>query len=98
MPSFAVRPDDVGIAATLTARDGPALDEARRLVSVAVGSALASSDGVLAAAVQGFGQVETAVLAVLGEATAALAAGLGSAAEAYASADAAVASGLGGGR
>lgn len=96
MPSFAVRPDDLEAAAALTARDGPALDEVGRLVAAAVASATASTEGPLAAAVEGYGQVEAAVSATLGEAASVLSAGLGSAAGAYASADTAIASRFGG--
>ena len=96
MPSFAVRPDDLGAAAALTAGDGPALDEVRRLVAAALASASGSIEGSLAAAVEGYGQVESTVAVTLGDARSVLATGLGSAAGAYASTDAAVASGFGG--
>ena len=95
MPSFAVRPDDLGAAAALTASAGPALDEVRRLVAAAVDLALGSTDGALAAAVEGYGRVESAVAMTLGEAVSVLSAGLGVAAGEYASADAAAASGFG---
>ena len=95
MPWFAVRPDDLRTAGALTAVDGPALGEVRRLVLAAVDAALGSTDGVLAAAVEGYGRVECGVAVTLGEAVSVLSAGLGAAAEGYAPTDAAVASGFG---
>src|SRR5690242_14878128 len=97
MPSFSVRPDDLRSAAALTSGDGPRLDEVCRLVATAVASARSTTDGALAAAVEGYGQVESVVAATLREATSLLSSGLASAAEAYASTDAAVASGFGSG-
>ena len=97
MPSFAVRPDDLQAAAALTSGDGPRIDEVCRLVAAAVASARESTDGALAAAVEGYGQVESAVAATLGEAVSHLSTGLVSAARAYASTDDAVASAFGSG-
>jgi len=97
MPSYAVRPDDLRAAAALTSGDPPRLQEVSRLVAAATASGLGSTDGALAAAVEGYGRVETAVASTLAEALTALTAGLGAAAGAYASTDAAVVSGFGGG-
>ena len=65
-------------------------------MAAAIASARGSTEGTLAAAVDGYGHVESAVAVTLGEAASVLSAGLGSAAGAYASTDAAVASGFGG--
>ena len=90
MPRYAVRPDDLEDAAALTAGDAPALAVARRLVVAAVAEAVAAlgvGAGPLAAAVDGFGRVETAAAATLGNAAGILSAGLGSAAVEYARVD-----------
>ena len=90
MPRFAVLPHDVGDTAALTAGEASALDAVRRLVlagsSEAVG-ALGPADSVLVSAVEGYGQVEAAVVAALAEAAGLLSGALAAAAVAYASAD-----------
>ena len=90
MPRYAVRLDDLEDAAALTAGDAPALTVARRLVAAAVAevvTALGVGAGPLAAAVDGFGRVESAAAATLGDAAGILSAGLGSAAVEYARVD-----------
>ena len=90
MPRYAVRLDDLEDAAALTAGDAPALAVARRLVAAAVAEAVAAlgvGAGPLAAAVEGFGQVENAAAATLGDAAGILSAGLGSAGAEYARVD-----------
>ncbi|MEP6651112.1 MAG: hypothetical protein ABJA74_14565 [Lapillicoccus sp.] len=92
MPRYAVRPDDLGDAAALTAVDGPPLDAVRRLVAVAAGeagAALGLAGAALAAAVEGYGQVEATVAVALAEAAGIISAGLASAASEYARADSA---------
>ncbi|HEY8306358.1 MAG TPA: type VII secretion target [Lapillicoccus sp.] len=99
MPRYAVRPDDLEDAAALTAGDAPALAAARRLVAAAVAEAVAAlgvGAGPLAAAVDGFGQVERVAAATLGDAAGILSAGLGSAAVEYARVDSVAGAGFGG--
>jgi hypothetical protein len=99
MPRYAVRLDDLEDAAALTAGDAPALAVARRLVAAAVAEAVAAlgvGAGPLAAAVDGFGQVESAAAATLGDAAGILSAGLGSAAVEYARVDSVAGAGFGG--
>lgn len=99
MPRYAVSPDDLEDAAALTAGDQPALAVARRLVAAAVAEAVAAlgvGAGPLAAAVEGFGQVESAAAAALGDAAQILSRGLNSAAVEYARADSLAGAGFGG--
>ena len=99
MPRYAVRPDDLEDAAALTAGDQPALAVAGRLVAAAVAEAVAAlgvGAGPLAAAVEGFGQVECAAADALGDAAGILSAGLGSAAVEYARVDSVAGAGFGG--
>src|SRR6478735_6447467 len=100
MPRYAVRPDDLGDAAALTATDEPALRDASRLVGAAADGAVAAlglEAGTLAAAVESYAQVERAVAAALTEAAGILSAALADAAVGYARADSSVGAGLGGG-
>ncbi len=92
MPRYAVSPDELSDAAALTAWDGPALEVVRRLVVTAVGQAQAGLGGqapTLSAAVEGYGHVEGAVLAAVGEAVDILSGGLAAAAHDYTRVDAA---------
>lgn len=90
MPRFAVHPDDLGDAAALSGSEVSSLETARRLVMCATGEAVGAldpADGVLAAAVEGYGQVESAVACALAEAAVVLSGALASGAVAYARAD-----------
>ena len=101
MPRYAVHPDDLEAAAALTTGDRSALAAAGRLVATACRGAVASlgpGGGAIVAAVEGYGQVESAVADALAEAVEALSGGLAAAAEGYARADSAAAAGFGAGR
>ena len=90
MPRFAVHPDDLGDAAALSGSDVPSLETARRLVRCATTEAIGAlglADGVLAAAIEGYGQVESAMASALSEATTVLSLALASGAVAYAGTD-----------
>jgi len=98
MPRFAVRPDHLGDAAALSGSEVSSLETARRLVVYATGEAVGAldpADGVLAAAVEGYGQVESAVASALSEAAVILSDALGFGAVAYARADSGGALGFG---
>jgi hypothetical protein len=99
MPRYAVRPDDLGDAAALTATDGSALQDASRLAGAAADgtvAALGGEAGTLAAAVEDYAQVERAVAASLTEAARILSGALAEAAVGYARADSVVGIGFGG--
>jgi Excreted virulence factor EspC, type VII ESX diderm len=90
MPRFAVRPDDLEDAAALTGSEVPSLDTARRLVALAAGEAvgaLGSADSVLAAAVEGYTQVESVMASAISEAATVLSGALASGAGGYARTD-----------
>jgi hypothetical protein len=100
MPRFAVRPTDLGDAAALTSGDAAALDTARRLVRTAAlqaAEALGPDGGPVCSGVEGYAQVESTVADALAEACGVLSNALRTAGVGYASADAAVGFGLGGG-
>ena len=99
MHRYAVRPDDLGDAAALTATDGSALQDASRLAGAAADgtvAALGVEAGTLAAAVEDYAQVERAVAATLTEAARILSGALAEAAVGYARADSVVGVGFGG--
>jgi hypothetical protein len=90
MPRFAVHPDDLGDAAVLSGSEVPSLVTARRMVVFATGEAvgaLGPGEGALVAAVEGYGQVESAMTSALSEAATVLSGALASGAVAYAGAD-----------
>jgi hypothetical protein len=97
MPRYAVHPDDLEAAAALTTDDRSALAAAQRLLASAgqdALDALGPAVGPLVAAVEHYGQVESAVIDALTEAVEVLSGGLVSAADAYARADSMAASRL----
>ncbi len=98
MPRYAVHPDDLEIAGALTTHDRSALAAAHRLVAAACRDAVGAigpGGGPLVTAVEGYGQVESAVADALAEAVEVLAGGLAAAAEGYARADSVGAAGFG---
>ena len=101
MPRYAVHPDDLEAAAALTTGDRSALAAAHRLVVTACRDAvvaLGPAGDPLVAAVEHYGQAESAVVDALAEAVEVLSGGLVAAADGYARADSGAASGFGIGR
>jgi hypothetical protein len=100
MPRYAVHPDDLEAAAALTTGDRSAHAAVHRLVAAACRDAVASlgpGSGPLLTAVEGYGQVESAVADALAEAVEILSGGLVAAAGGYARADSVGAAGFGAG-